>query len=85
MGKEKTEKTGILAPQKKQNSSNKRKIVAKILALRTKKKQDYGYQPTNIGMTFDAEYHRNKKVNYYWKQYYGEEENLDLKEVIKDL
>ena len=43
------------------------------------------YKATNIGLTFDAEYHVQKKARSYWKQYYGEEEDLNLSDVLKDL
>lgn len=85
LGKEKIEKPGVSIPQRKQDDANKRKPEAKNTSVRTENRKYYGYEPTNIGMTFDSEYHSQKRVKTYWKYYYGEEEDLDLNKVIKDI
>ncbi|MFH1824672.1 MAG: hypothetical protein ABH873_05545 [Candidatus Firestonebacteria bacterium] len=85
MDKEEREKTGVSIPQRRQDNANKRKPRAKNKQIKTETRQYYGYEPTNIGYTFDSEYWSWKRVKEYWKYYYGEEENLNLKEILKNL
>ena len=85
LGAKKNEKAGVSVPRGEENNVNKRKPVAQNKPVRTEKIESYGYEPTNIGLTFDAEYHVRKKVKSYWKQYYGEEEDLNLSDVLKNL
>ena len=72
-------------PYKKAYRSFKRKPEGKKPEAMVEIQKFPDYEPTNIGLTFDAEYHAQKKVKSYWKQYYGEEEDLALSDVLKDL
>ena len=64
---------------------NKGKPESKNLPVKYKKEDLVEYKPTNIGLTFDHEYHGWKRVKSYWKYCQDDEENLNLNEVLKDL
>ena len=85
LNKDKTKNTGVSIPQREQNNANKRKPEAKNKIIRTKKRIFYEYEPTNIGYVFDSEYWRWKRIKSDWKCYYGEEEDLNLKDILKYL
>jgi hypothetical protein len=64
---------------------NKDKPEGKNIPAKRTKEQLCEYEPTNIGLTFDHEYHAWKRAKSYWKYCSNDEENLNLKEVLKDL
>lgn len=83
--KTKNEKTVVSIPQRRQDNANKRKPRAKNKPIKTENRQYYGYEPTNIGYAFDSEYWNWKRIKEYWKYYYGEEENLNLNTILKNI
>ena len=85
LGSEKKDKTEAAKSQKKECTSNTSKPESKKPETKEVIQRFPDFKPTNIGMTFDAEYHVKKKIRSYWKQYYGEEEDLNLSDVLKGI
>ncbi|MFH1073502.1 MAG: hypothetical protein V1752_00275, partial [Candidatus Firestonebacteria bacterium] len=69
-------------PSNRQSKGNLERYNTPVI---TEKKKSDDYESTNIGLTFDHEYHGWKRAKSYWKYCQDDEENLTLKEVLKDL
>ena len=81
----KLRKSSILKSGLSLDHQNKWKQECKKITLLREKEHLDEYEPTNAGMTFDHEYHGWKRAKSYWKYCSNDEENLTLKEVLKDL
>ena len=75
----------MLAPDQPPDCRKKGNLKRKITCVISEKKKSDDYESTNIGLTFDHEYHGWKRAKSYWKYCQDDEENLTLKEVLKDL
>ena len=82
---DRNEKNEVSLHQREQNNVNKQKPEGKNKIVKQENNIFHGYTPTNIGLTFDAEYHIRKKVKTYWNLYYGEEEDINMKDILKDI
>ena len=78
-------KSRVSKPGHSLDNRNKGKPEGKTLPLRSNKEHSDEYEATDIGLTFDHEYHGWKRAKSYWKYCCDDEENLNLKEVLKDL